>query len=199
MRNGQQNKKNKSQHSYEVQRANERGVFGVRRLVAEESYETLDQITAPINKELKNIGFTFESESIATTVVGFSSFCRKHKVDGPPTAEITERVPSTKQPIVATLGRIGIYGPCTKTKLAIELQSNELLEEEKLYEEEYAKASFPLSNRWPYNPHCSVAVILPHYVEHFKDPRIINKLNRLAGLGKMTEVSIVLEPVKPNG
>jgi hypothetical protein len=195
----QQNKKKQSQHSYEVQHANERGVFAVRRLVANESYDKLHEVTGSIQQELKNVGRTFEAETIGITVIGFSRFCYRHMDVGPITADITENVPSSKFPIVAQLGRLGIYGPRARTKLAIDLQSDELINEERAYSEEYAKLDFPLNSRWPYVPHCSVALVFFDHVEDFSDDRTLNRLNRLAGLGKMIEQTIVLDPISCHG
>jgi len=184
------------QRSYEVRRANERGVFAVRRLVAPQSYDTLRQTTNLLCDELKNVGRTFEAETIGVTIVGFSRFFHKHMLNGPNTSDVTENIASAKHPIEVVLGRLGIYGSNSRAKLAIAIDSPELINEELAYQKEFAKIGYPINQRWPYSPHCSVALVFSDYVEHFADPRSLSRLNRLTGLGKMIEQSIILEPVK---
>jgi len=186
------------QRSYEYKIANERGVFAVRRLVSPESYDALRQTTELLSNELKNIGRTFEVETIGVTIVGFSRFFRKHMLNGPATSLMTENVRSAQYPIEVVLGRLGIYGPDSRAKLAVSLDSFELVNEELAYRKVYEESGYALNNRWSYQPHCSLALIASDYVEHFTDPRSISKLNKLTGLGKMIEQSIILEPVRVN-
>ena len=199
MRKPSPNKKARiNQRSFEYKRANERGVFAVRRLLSPQSYDSIRQTTDLLNHELKNIGRTFEVETIGVTIVGFSRFFRKHMLNGPATSLITENIVSAKYPIEVVLGRLGVYGPDSRAKLAVSIESPELVHEELAYRKAYEDRGYSLNNRWTYQPHCSLALIASDYVEHFNDPRSISRLNKLTGLGKMIEQSIVLEPVRVN-
>jgi hypothetical protein len=109
-----------------LQRANARGIFAVRRIVSPESHETLQEISDVLQPDLHNAGRLFDVRNIAVTVIGFSRFDKRHIGIGPTTRSIVDRVHSSQHPLEVTLGSLGIYGSEHKSKLGINLISTEL-------------------------------------------------------------------------
>lgn len=180
------------------QQAHEKGIFAIRRSVAPESYETLQAINNALVPELQNTARLFDVHTLGVTVIGFSRYDKRHRNSGPPTKDIVERVPSSRQKIEVTIGGLATYGSASKGKLGLQLVSTDLANEAHFFEQAFADHDFPLRNDPNcdgilYASHCSLALLYNDTRAHFEDPRSLNKLAELSGLA--TASSIILEPV----
>lgn len=198
------NIKNNNQSTSSVSRqtarqANRRGVYAVRRKVSHESCETIFNIAEVLGPELDNAARLFYAHDLGVTVIGFGRQDKRHKGKGPKTSDVSELVSSSKNSLVAHFGKLSIFGHGKKKKLGLNLSCEELRDEENKYCDEFLKKGFPLrpdyNNDGIYAPHLSIALLNNDYVDHFSDPRVLRRLNRLANLGGSLLQEITLEPV----
>jgi len=184
-----------------MQTASFRGVYAIRRSIAEESLPRLDQITQQLTPELdNNVGRLFIPETMGITVVGFSRFDHHHKLEGPSTESVLREVASTRNPLVISLGRLGLFGSEKKTKLSFGVISDELEEEEEEIARIYHERGFRLK-RDPngegfYRPHLSIGIIHSDFAAHYSDPRALERLEAISRIGEKGVNEIVLNPVE---
>lgn len=184
-----------------LQQANAKGIYAVRRKVAEQSYATLQEVADNLQAPLHNAGRIFDVRMLGITIIGFSRFDRRHCGRGPSTASITEKVATAVRPIEVALGSLAIYGSSSKAKLGIEIISEELDAEESTYEAQFTNVGYALKKEYngngTYAPHLSIALLYGDHLSHFQDARTLDKLDRVTMLGKTGGISIILDPVKP--
>lgn len=170
------------------QRANERGVFAVRRPIDPQSFDLFDEIEDKLTPRFRGKDRLFTPKTITVTVLGFSRFSEVHKESGPPTSDIVSEVSSFKEPVIVRLGRLGIYGN-EEDKLAFELHGHnrasgpQLEDEIEMCEKVSESLGFPLVDDYfstdGYVPHCSIAGLHRSNVPHHKKRSIIRSYNRL--------------------
>ncbi len=183
-----------------MQVAEMRGVFAARRSIADESLETLKNITDQLTPELdNNVGRLFIPETMGVTVVGFSRFDHHHKLEGPSTESVLDKVPSTSQPLAVSLGRLGMFGSEKKAKLSFGIISDELEAEEEEIARIYYERGFKL-RRDPngegfYRPHLSIGIIHSDFAAHYSDERALERLEVISRLGEHAVNEIVLNPI----
>ena len=183
-----------------MQTASIRGVYAIRRSIAEESLLRLDQIAQQLTPELdNNVGRLFIPETMGVTVVGFYSFDHHHKLEGPSTESVLDKVPSTSQPLAVSLGRLGIFGSEKKAKLSFGIISDELEAEEEEIARIYYERGFKL-RRDPngegfYRPHLSIGIIHSDFAAHYSDERALERLEVISRLGEHAVNEVVLNPI----
>jgi hypothetical protein len=183
-----------------MQQANMRGIFSVRRTIADESIKNLQYIADQLEPELHNMGRIFDPRTIGITEIGFSRFDNKLKLDGPATETVIREIHTIHQPLVVSLGRMAIFGTDKKAKLAFSVVSNELEDEEARITQEYANRGYKL-RRDPnsdgyYHPHLSIALLYSDAVANFSDERALERLEVIVRLGEKVTNEIVLNPVE---
>lgn len=182
--------------------ANEHGIYAVRRLLSRESQPLLKDLENRLMPELTNVSQVFESQTLKVTVIGASRYDKRHRGKGPRTEHISEKVTSARYPIEAKLGKMAVYGSGRKNKLAIGLISNELIEEENNYMEQFEAVGFPLRRDYNddgfYAPHLSIALLNNDHVPHFKDPRTIRRLGHIVNYEEFQNQQIIFDPVIKN-
>jgi hypothetical protein len=206
-------KKNKSKsarrklaiHNNIMERSRLGGVRAIRRPVAEESLEVVQNLIEVLKPELKNIARLFVPESIHITVVGYSRYSKQYKESGLKTREIADKVPSSKQVIdKVLLGRLGVYGGGTSRapKLAAGVVSSVLMDEALEFEEQFQVEGYPLfadynadNQLGDFDSHLSLASINSDHVRDFHDPRLPKRLSGIAQLIKADPIFIKLDPV----
>jgi hypothetical protein len=180
-------------------RAQEAGLFGVRRHIAEQDEPIFDEVMEAVWSPFSHMGRAFRPSSLHATVVAFRRYnmSARHITEYPATREVAEQIPSTRRPIQATLGRFMMAGG---RKLAVQIDSPGLLQEEVDFSNVYQENNFPLRpDRWSNNgnmtPHLSLAAI---YVEHVGriDDYALERMNRQAQVEGMP---ITLLPPKIDG
>lgn len=185
--------------AHNLERANRRGVFAVRRRVAPESQESLQVISDILQPEIRSTGRLFDVRTLGVTVVGFSRFDRRHLGTGPPTSEVVRKVLSTSSALEVGLGKLSIYDTETKAKLGVALISEELEQEVEDLEDGFRRKGFSLrtdpNDDGEYAPHCSMALLYTDNLAHYQDPRTLRRLDTITGLSADT-IQIVLEPAK---
>ena len=177
-----------------------RGVFAARRSISEESLGILKNITEQLTPELdNNVGRLFIPETRGVTVVGFSRFDHHHKMEGPSTEAVLNQVPSTSQPLVVSLGRLGLFGSDKKTKLSFGIISDELEAEQEEIASIYHERGFKL-RRDPngdgfYRPHLSIGIIHSDFAAHYSDERALERLEVVSRMGEQAVNEVVLNPI----
>jgi len=179
----------------------ERGVFAVRRQLSPSSHSLFEGFAEKLEPELMNVGRLIRVSQLSLTVVGYNRFSKDHRMYGVPTSGVKELVPSSKRPVEATLGRLGIFGAGRKHKLSFNLIAPELEEEVLAFEDAFDNVGFPL-NKDPNNDsdrptmHLSVAFVFEDHVGHLQDPRITKKLTHLCLDVLPSRPEICFDPVK---
>ncbi len=177
-----------------------RGVFAARRSISEESLGILKNITEQLTPELdNNVGRLFIPETMGVTVVGFSRFDHHHKMEGPSTEAVLNQIPSTSQPLVVSLGRLGLFGSDKKTKLSFGIISDELEAEQEEIASIYHERGFKL-RRDPngdgfYRPHLSIGIIHSDFAAHYSDERALERLEVVSRMGEQAVNEVVLNPI----
>ncbi len=189
-----------------VAMANRRGIVSVRRSVDEISFPLITKILNSLNNELEGCARLYSPQDCGVTVVGFKRYTKQICTEGPNTRSISEKIQTSHRTLEVALGSIALYGQkyslqgstrnkLVCAKLAIEIKSDELTEEEIQYSEEYKNQGFSLQKpRDDFSPHMSIGTAYA-YVEEFTDNRSINKLNRISGLGENSGKTIYLSPI----
>lgn len=153
-----------------------RGVVPVRRKIARENIPDLLDYSESLEPLLDGKARMMTPNSLHVSVISFSRLSDSHKRRGQPTSEIARKfVELSSQPVEAKIGKIMLVGGGNKFKLAIELNSEQLLEEEAAYSEALTRLRFPLNKEKTsedklYHPHCSVALLWNDHIEEFKNP-----------------------------
>ncbi len=189
--------KRKPNHNRQVvEVANNRGVYAVRRKISPESFEVFEDASKALRAEIQGTDRFFKVEDLSVTVVGFKRFNKRLRESGPKTSDMIEQIPSCSEQIVATVGKIGIYGAGSKYKLAFGIESDELINEFAQCSNNYKEAGFPLvpdpNSPDSYTPHCSVALLDQDHVGHFDNRRTISRLDKIA---EITNRELILQPV----
>lgn len=190
-----------------VGRANERGIVAARRPVSQASLPLMERVIESLDSELAGCGRVISARDCGVTVVGFYHFDKRIRSEGPSTRSVSKNIASTFHPLEVGLGSLAFYGQKYKVhgkyqeliggKLAIELMSGELMEEEARYRKEYVRRGAPLREHplsRGYCPHISVAVVF-NQARELSDPRSIKRMNAAIGLGRCSMESLILDPV----
>lgn len=174
-----------------------RGVVPVRRKIARQSIPDLLDYSESLESVLDGKARMMTPNSLHVSVVSFSRLSESHKRRGQPTSEIARKfVQLSSRPVEATIGKIMLAGGGNKYKLAIELQSEQLLEEEAAYSQALSDLRFPLLKEYTsedgqYHPHCSVALLYNDHLKEFENPDRRAYLDEMAhSIGK----TILLNP-----
>ena len=174
--------------------ANSRGIYAIRRVVSPSSYELFDEIKDELEVEFRGSDRLFTPETLLLTVIGFSRFSKKHKLNGPDTRQIINAVPSLHENITAQIGRLGVFGSGNGMKLAVNVESEELVDEYQACRRAYADRGYPLNERVMradvFKPHCSIGYLHAANAGHHRE--------NLKRYNKMIEFAlheqIILEP-----
>ncbi len=181
--------------------AKERGVYAIRRTLAEGSEEVLEPLYEILPPYLEGAkGRIFTQETLGVTVVGASRFKDNHFDKGPATAQVLEQVPSADSFISAKIGSIALFGSGSRmNKLGFCLQSTSLQAENEALRDVYKNLGFPLHVPWyekeGFVPHCSVAILYTDQIGRFSNDDILDRLDKSIGI---REQEIVLAPVARN-
>jgi len=181
--------------------AKERGVYAVRRTLAEGSEEVLAPLYEVLPPYLEGAkGRLFTQETLGVTVVGASRFGKNHFDKGPATAKVLEQVPSVDSFISAKIGSIALFGSGNRiSKLGFCLQSTDLQAENEALRGVYSKLGFPLHVPWyekeGFVSHCSVAILYADQIGRFSNDDILERLDQAIGI---RDQEIVLAPVARN-
>lgn len=186
----------------------EPSAIAVRREVSEESHVVLDKVISALRTELLD-GVSFnDPDACGVTLVPYKRLSKQQKLAGPSTDEITDKVPTSGVRLDVSVGSLAIFGASyervnkhcrtmVSAYLAVTLNSKALLDEERQYAQAFENYGLPLrpsDHDGPFEPHCSLGKIEAHH-QVFEDPRLLDHLSRVAGLGPASDFSLVLDPV----
>ena len=183
------------------------GIVAARRMVSPNSYFVFNRLSSELKPELSKVAYASYSHNLGVSILSF--YRLNHIADVPPTDSITELIASTATQLEVRLGRLAFFSKklsnldetdfttIVGAKLAVELISDELYEEARRYESEYASRGIELQN-YPgdgeFHAHCSLAHITAN-AGYFKNPDTLLSLNQSASL---ITCNAVLMPIRRN-
>lgn len=154
-----------------------RGVEGVRRKLSPRSFPLIKEMFAVLEREIKLPVQLFEPSTLAVTCVGYRRFTRRHKINGPATADIARHIRGVNQPIIARLGGLSLFGACDSYKLGFTLDAKAISSEENAFMKEFLHRKFQLGPQFGTddgrtNPHMSIAVLKPCMKRELTEERL---------------------------
>ena len=181
----------------------------VRRNVSVESQKLVIDVVKQIRGAIIDARHFLPARSLGVSVL---SNYRFRELSGfPSTDEVSDSITSASQSMPVCMAKLAFFGKQLadsvrdyddelkiKGKLAIELNAPDLLNEEVMYEEEYARRGFTLSSLpgdGEYRPHITLATVCAP-LRYFKRPATIASLNRLSHVADHAKDRyLMLDPV----
>lgn len=179
-------------------RANQRGIFAVRRRLDPVSYSVFEELEQKILPFMGPKDHIYTPKTLGVTVVGFNRYTTRHQKEGPETFGVNRCIPQLRRQIAARIGELGLFGVGENRKLGFRLVSEELESEIEDIENFYLDAGFPLKpdrhngTREEYLPHISWGSLFAPLALCFSTARARRSLDdRLGVLGQ----ELILAPL----
>lgn len=175
-------------------------LYAVRRPLDKNSYGLFEDVSCRLSTDIDGVGRLFMPSSLAVTLVGYTRFRKPDPRNPIRTIDVINSIESAHHSASVTIGRLGVFGAGSKHKLAFSLKSAELVSEVRAFEHKFEDKGYPL--RQDYNAegddvslHCSVALINSDFVDYFKTPDVLKRLDSVAGIcGKTATLASVHKP-----